>query len=214
MSLLQKTLELAFSQERDVPGLELPSRHEWEVPTCCLAQSFGAWGLRKWVQRVRLVCPIQPGQTVIALDQESPSVCYLAQPGRKCVKGCLPRFVKWQTVLLARRACHGHFLGGGGLPRWDFSSTLQGQVLLPLARKQRSKLRRGQSLQEHSLLSHRRDPQRPRCQTCQREMWLPPGGSISECAYFYRLDHSASKPGADRQPCNSMVSIFFNVFYW
>ena len=54
-------------------------------------------------------------------EQVHQDVTWLNQVG-SVSKAAYLWFVKWQTVFLARRACHGHFLGGGGLPlRGDFS---------------------------------------------------------------------------------------------
>ena len=87
-------------------------------------------------------------------------------------KAAYPWFVKWQTVFLARRACHGHFLGGGGLPlRGDFSEVhLAGPSSASSSQKAEIKTQERAELAGTFSLSHRRDPQRPCCQTCQREM--------------------------------------------
>lgn len=67
MNVTLKTLELAcFPRKGTARGLSCLQARVRSANTCCLAQSR-AWGLRKWVQRVHLVCPIQPGQAVMAL---------------------------------------------------------------------------------------------------------------------------------------------------
>ena len=87
--------------------------------------------------------------------------------------------------------------------------TLQGQVLLPLARKQRSKLRRGQSLQEHSLSHTAGTLKGLAARLVSEKCDCHPVALLGNVLISTGLI-SASKPGADsRQPCYSMVSIFF-----
>ena len=91
--------------------------------------------------------------------------------------------------------------------------TLQGQVLLPLARKQRSKLRRGQSLQEHSLSHTAGTLKGLAARLVSEKCDCHPVALLGSVLISTGLI-SASKPGADsRQPCYSMVSIFLKMYF-
>ena len=122
------------------------------------------------------------------------------------------RFVKWQTVFLARGACPGRFLGGGGLPlRGDFSEIhLAGLSSASPTRKQRSKLRRGQSQQGHSLLH-----------TAGTLEGLAAKHTSEKCDCHWQLhllesvSVSTGLSGADRKDgrATAWLAFFKNVFY-
>ena len=187
---LWKLWNLPVSPGKGLPGAWVASRHEWEVPTLVAWSKAGPGGsgsgCRGYIWYVQSAWADGDRPETKEVHQY---VTWLNQVG-SVSKAAYPWFVKWQTVFLARRACHGHFLGGGGLPlRGDFSEVhLAGPSSASSSQKAEIKTQERAELAGTFSLSHRRDPQRPCCQTCQREMWLPPGGSIRECAYFYRLD--------------------------
>ena len=87
---LWKLWNLPVFPGKGLPGAWVASRHEWEVPTLVAWPKAGPGGSGSGCRGSIWYVQYSLGRRWWPWDQGSPSVCYWAQPGRECVKGCLP----------------------------------------------------------------------------------------------------------------------------